>query len=71
MESTNIFLRGYLLPHVGNDIKFNRRKAYFIGYMVRRLLNAALGKTNEDDRDHYGKKRMDTAGALIESIFIS
>lgn len=39
--------------------------------MVRRLLNAALGKTEEDDRDHYGKKRIDTAGALIEAVFVS
>jgi len=29
------------------------------------LLNAALGKTEEDDRDHYGKKRLDTAGTLL------
>jgi DNA-directed RNA polymerase II subunit RPB2 len=28
----------------------------FLGYMVHRLLNAALGRTKEDDRDHYGKK---------------
>jgi len=71
MESSRLFLSRYLLPHVGSESKFNTRKGYFLGYMVRRLLNAALGKTVEDDRDHYGKKRLDTAGSLIESVFVS
>ena len=46
-----------------------RRKAYFIGYMVNKLLNAYMGKTNEDDRDHYGKKRLDMTGGLLISLF--
>ncbi|CAD8114415.1 unnamed protein product [Paramecium sonneborni] len=32
------------------------RKADFLGYIVHRLLNASLGKTDLDDGDHLGKK---------------
>jgi DNA-directed RNA polymerase II subunit RPB2 len=44
-------------------------KSYFVGYMVFRLINASLGRSPEDDRDHYGKKRLDMAGALLGSLF--
>lgn len=37
--------------------------------MARRLLYAFLGKTDEDDRDHYGKKRLDMTGALLITLF--
>lgn len=37
--------------------------------MASRLLNSYIGKTGEDDRDHYGKKRLDMAGALLTSLF--
>jgi DNA-directed RNA polymerase II subunit RPB2 len=56
-----------VLPHLGahND----QKKAFFIGYMVQRLCNSALGKTGEDDRDHYGKKRLDMVGMLLGELF--
>jgi DNA-directed RNA polymerase II subunit RPB2 len=53
------------LPHLGTDESCNIKKAMFIGYMVNRLLSAALGRTREDDRDHYGKKRLDLVGTLF------
>jgi len=37
--------------------------------MVNRLCNAALGRIEEDDRDHYGKKRLDLAGTLLATLF--
>jgi len=37
--------------------------------MVNRLLTANLGRVNEDDRDHYGKKRMDMSGTLMAGLF--
>jgi DNA-directed RNA polymerase II subunit RPB2 len=37
--------------------------------MARRLLNAFLGKSDEDDRDHYGKKRLDMTGILMTNLF--
>ena len=62
-------LRKEMLPHVsiekGNEVK----KAYFIGYMIYRLGNCALGRAYGDDRDHYGKKRLDMSGVLLCGIF--
>ena len=37
--------------------------------MVNKLLYAFLGKTEEDDRDHYGKKRLDMTGTLLIGLF--
>ena len=37
--------------------------------MTNRLLTAALGRSTEDDRDYYGKKRLDMAGALLASLY--
>ena len=58
-----------LLPHVGTQQYCEARKAYFVGYMVHRLLLGALGRVPEDDRDHFGKKRIDTAGHLMAGSF--
>ncbi|KAI9225884.1 MAG: DNA-directed RNA polymerase II subunit RPB2 [Piptocephalis tieghemiana] len=58
-----------LLPHVGGVRGAEGRKAYFFGYMIHRLLSAALERRELDDRDHYGKKRMDLAGPLIAGLF--
>merc|ERR1719367_1872925 len=37
--------------------------------MVHRLLLAALGRRELDDRDHYGNKRLDLAGPLLSFLF--
>jgi len=58
-----------MLPHVGISAGDEFKKAYFTGYMTNRLIQAALGRTTEDDRDYYGKKRLDMAGALLSMIF--
>ena len=62
-------LERHMLPHVATTPSNEDKKAFFIGYMVHRLCNAALGRVGEDDRDHYGKKRLDMAGALLGSLF--
>ncbi|KAF4694437.1 hypothetical protein FOZ60_008017 [Perkinsus olseni] len=62
-------LQKELLPHLGVKQYCEPRKAYFIGYMVHRLLLGQLGRISEDDRDHFGKKRMDMAGPLMAASF--
>lgn len=57
------------LPHVGVSDFCETRKAYFLGYMVHRLLLAALKRRDADDRDHYGNKRLDLAGPLLAFLF--
>jgi len=62
-------LKKEMLPHVGIGDFFETKKAYFLGYMVHRLLLGALGRRELDDRDHYGNKRLDLAGPLLNFLF--
>ena len=38
-------LEGDVLPHISTDSDGNLKKAFFIGYMVNRLLTGALGRS--------------------------
>ena len=58
-----------LLPHISQTEGSETRKAFFLGYMVHRLLQCALGRREVDDRDHFGKKRLDLAGPLLAGLF--
>ena len=58
-----------MLPHVGISDYCESKKAYFLGYMVHRLLLASLGRRELDDRDHLGNKRLDLAGPLLAFLF--
>lgn len=62
-------LQKEMLPHVGVGDFCETKKAYYLGYMVHRLLLAALGRRELDDRDHYGNKRLDLAGPLLAYLF--
>lgn len=55
-----------VLPHVGKDL---RKKALYLGFMVRKLMQCFLGLMEFDDRDSYINKRVDTPGVLLASIF--
>ncbi|KAM0672925.1 subunit B of DNA-directed RNA polymerase [Ordospora colligata] len=66
---TKELLAKELLPHIGMQEFCETKKAYFIGYVVQRLLLVALGRRACDDRDHYGKKRIDLNGPLLASLF--
>lgn len=57
------------LPHIGTQEFIETKKAYFLGYMVQKTLKVVLGHRDVDDRDHYGKKRMDLSGPLLASLF--
>ncbi|KAL9066889.1 MAG: hypothetical protein Q9157_006992 [Trypethelium eluteriae] len=62
-------LQKEFLPHISQQEGSETRKAFFLGYMIHRLLQCALGRREEDDRDHFGKKRLDLAGPLLASLF--
>ena len=62
-------LEDQFLPHIGLTAQSTLKKAYFVGYMVNRLLTASLGRATEDDRDYYGKKRLEMAGALLSGLY--
>lgn len=57
------------LPHISQEAGDETKKAFFLGYMVHKLLQCALGRREPDDRDHFGKKRLDLAGPLLAKLF--
>lgn len=60
-------LINYFLPHVGEDCFLN--KAYFVGFMVYKLLRVATGKEPPTDRDSFKFKRIETSGSLVYDLF--
>jgi DNA-directed RNA polymerase II subunit RPB2 len=62
-------LQKEMLPHVGTEENNETKKAFFLGYVIHKLLMCSLGRLHEDDRDHLGKKRLDLAGPLMGSLF--
>ena len=59
-------LKENFLPHLDND---TRKKAYYLGYMINRLLQCYLGRIKPDDRDSYANKRIDLPGDLMYELF--
>lgn len=62
-------LQKEVLPHVGVEENNETKKAFYMGYIVHKILMCSLGRLDEDDRDHMGKKRLDLAGPLIGGLF--
>eukprot|EP00879_Flechtneria_rotunda_P010808 GHRR01011294.1.p1 GENE.GHRR01011294.1~~GHRR01011294.1.p1 ORF type:complete len:1068 (+),score=370.65 GHRR01011294.1:1153-4356(+) len=62
-------LQKELLPHISIEQYCENKKAFFLGYMVHRLMLVALGRRHEDDRDHYSNKRLDLGGPLLAGLF--
>lgn len=62
----NIFFNEFL-PHMGLDRSQDtqHKKAIFLGYMVRKLLNIYHGQQESDDRDDYANKRLDPVHMLM------
>lgn len=59
-------IRQDFLPHVGPSL---RKKALYLSYMVRKLVNVHLGVQEYDNRDSYIHKRIDTPGVLFANLF--
>ena len=66
-EYTLEILSDYFLPHVG-ETNFVE-KAYYLGYMVFRLLAVHTGLEEPVDRDHYKHKRLEITGTLLYDLF--
>ena len=60
-------LSDYFLPHIG-ELNF-LDKAYFIGYMVYKLLKVYTKEEKPTDRDNFRFKRIELTGSLIYDLF--
>ena len=59
-------LSNNLFPNYGND---NISKAYYLGYIVRKILLTYIGLFPETDRDSYVNKRVDLPGSLLLELY--
>ena len=55
-----------LFPHIGDNYT---TKAYYLGYIVNKLLEVKLGLRDPTDRDSFIYKRVDLSGFLLASLF--
>ena len=57
----------YFLPHIG-ELNFCQ-KAYYLGYIVNRLLRVYIKEEKPTDRDSFKYKRIEVTGQLIYLLF--
>ena len=67
ISSVNEILADYFLPHVGELNHLD--KAYFVGYMVYRMLKVFIKEHKPTDRDNYRFKRVELTGTLLYDLF--
>jgi len=60
-------LSDFFLPHIG-ELNF-LEKAYFVGYMVNRLLKVYTKEEKPTDRDNFRFKRVELSGSLLYDLF--
>ena len=58
-----------LLPHLGGEFADRKKKAVFLGRIVRQVLDMAISEKGPNDKDHYANKRVRLAGDLFEDLF--
>ena len=66
-ENVLEILSDYFLPHVG-EVNFTE-KAYYLGYIVFRLLSVYTGIELPTDRDNFKYKRIELVGSLLNDLF--
>ena len=60
-------LSDYFLPHVG--VMNFLEKAYYVGYMIYKMLKVSNGLELPTDRDNFRFKRIELSGSLIYDLF--
>ena len=60
-------LMNYFLPHIGTNNYLD--KAYYLGYMVYKMLRVSAGDDLPTDRDNFRFKRIELTGTLIYDLF--
>uniref|UniRef100_A0A1J3DA34 DNA-directed RNA polymerase subunit beta n=1 Tax=Noccaea caerulescens TaxID=107243 RepID=A0A1J3DA34_NOCCA len=62
-------LRELFLAHVPVCDNNFRQKCFYVGVMLRRMIEAMLNKDAMDDKDYVGNKRLELSGQLISLLF--
>jgi DNA-directed RNA polymerase II subunit RPB2 len=67
ITGTMDILMNYFLPHIGEQNFLE--KAYYVGYMVNRMLRVFTKEDKPTDRDNFRFKRIELSGSLIYDLF--
>ncbi|KAL1218047.1 DNA-directed RNA polymerase III subunit 2 [Cardamine amara subsp. amara] len=62
-------LRELFLAHVPVRDNNFRQKCFYVGVMLRRMIEAKLNKDAMDDKDYVGNKRLELSGQMISLLF--
>ena len=65
IEFVNNILENDLFPHCISTSD----KIYYLGYVIKCLIETSFGWRECDDRDSYVNKRIDTTGILLNNLF--
>ena len=72
-EKGQIKKREFAIDILENDIfphcKTKEQKIYYLGYMVKKLIQTSIGLFPPDDRDSYVNKRIELSGTLLNNLF--
>ena len=68
-EEARDVLANVVLSHVPVDNFDFRNKCIYVGHIIRRVILVVLGKSQMDDKDYYGNKRLELAGNLLSLLF--
>ena len=68
-EEARDVLANVVLSHVPVENFDFRSKCIYIGHIVRRVILVDSGKSEMDDKDYYGNKRLELAGNLLSLLF--
>lgn len=69
VERIDYLIDNFLLPHIGNSSSNRKKKAFFLGRMIKKILLLKYDKILEDDKDHYMNKRIRLSGDLLEDLY--
>ncbi|MBA42390.1 MAG: hypothetical protein CMF62_00085 [Magnetococcales bacterium] len=68
IAKTNHILMDFFLPNIG-ELNF-KNKAFYLGYMVKKLLDVVKGNIPPTDRDSFKYKRIELSGKLYYELFL-
>lgn len=59
-------LQNQFLSHLEDDYS---KKTIFLGHMIQKLYQTVKGTRQQDDRDHYANKRIESTGSKLAELF--
>ena len=69
VERTQETVDKFLFPHIGMDKSARAIKAKNLCKMLKKFIEVSKGERPQDDKDHYGNKRLRMSGDLLLDLF--